>query len=363
MWKTVQIVGTAILAGFALIMQIKPEDASSNLSAWLSLVTDNVPSSFISPTADKWALAILALAAFLLWFGPWLYKRLKKSGQNPLLSSPKAHLKTQEVEQVSHIHADKYPDIRVADSTAVLDLFRGTERVKLIALLEAGSIKSWARSMAKGQTPPGVDTDLLALAPDAWSKHRLEHMPKRGEGTIAQTFLKTNERGYSAYYDVWLNSAQIAGVFPSFKAAYNPVATSRIPLLEFIELAENDGWDISGRDNLQILDLLDGLNQAGGDGDIRFWGRLNRNQFDSLARAERLIPIDVKHWVDFQIEPSAAITGSENFKTLTYDPRQTANRTAGYIDLHLEREAAKTWLRLKAKSFQGLRDARAKRNG
>jgi hypothetical protein len=87
-WKATQIIGTAILAAFALIMQIKPDDARSNLSAWLSLVTDNVPSSLISPTADKWALAILALAALLLWLGPWIYKRLKKPNKISPPSSP-----------------------------------------------------------------------------------------------------------------------------------------------------------------------------------------------------------------------------------------------------------------------------------
>lgn len=109
-------------------------------------------------------------------------------------------------------HSDKYPDIRVADSTAVLKLFSGPERIKLVALLESGSIKSWARSMAKGQTPPGKDTDLLVLRPDVWSGHILQTM----EDDVKQTFLKTNDRGYSTYYDVWLNSVQIKEAFPHF---------------------------------------------------------------------------------------------------------------------------------------------------
>lgn len=349
MLKAIQFLVSALLAIGGFMMQIPPEQATSNLSKWLSAVTDKVPPELYSPVADKWAAGALVAVALAVLLVPWLYRQRKK-GRRP--------------ETGEQRHADKYPDLRVADSVAALELFGGSERRKLIALLEGGSIKAWARSMAKEQTPVGQDTDLLMLPSDVWSKHVLQHMPKRQQGTRAQTFLKTNDRGYSAFYDVWLNSVQMAELFPSFKLRADSVASSRVPLLEFVELAKNNGWDISGTDNLQILDLFDGLNQAGSDGLIQFWGRLNRNQFDSLARAERLIPIDAKHWVDFQVEPSAAITNAENFKTLTYDPRQAANRAVGgYIDLHLDREAAETWLHSKAKTFQGLRDARAKRDG
>ena len=111
----------------------------------------------------------------------------------------------------------KVPNLRVANSEQVLGLFRGPERQKLIALLEGGHIQAWARPIAKGQTPAGKDTDLLILEPGAWSKYDLEPMPKLRDDMRAQTFLKTKDKGYPFYYDVWFNKERIAEVWPRLR--------------------------------------------------------------------------------------------------------------------------------------------------
>ena len=53
--------------------------------------------------------------------------------------------------------ADSYPNVRVADSLAVIELFKGSARAKLIGLLAAGKIASWARVSS------GKSRDLIKL--------------------------------------------------------------------------------------------------------------------------------------------------------------------------------------------------------
>ena len=133
----------------------------------------------------------------------------------------------------------------------------------------------------------------------------------------------------------------------------------RIALLEFVKEAGRRGWDTSGKTNLEILDLLDGLRQSAIDGDIRFWGRPNRNSAESLARNEPLHEIDRDHWKDFEIPASDAVSATDNFQTFSYNLRQSGDRRiGGYRDIHLDGKAAKRWLRKSAAAWKGRRDAR-----
>lgn len=79
--------------------------------------------------------------------------------------------------------ADSYPNVRVADSLAVIELFKGSARAKLIGLLAAGKIASWARVSS------GKSRDLIKLDGEMWSTHTFAFLPKDSEGRINQTFL------------------------------------------------------------------------------------------------------------------------------------------------------------------------------
>jgi hypothetical protein len=108
--------------------------------------------------------------------------------------------------------AEDTPDLRVADSSFVIALFDGNERDKLLPLLEAERLHSWGRPMRSEKI--GRDAALIILKSDVWRTHYLQHFPKEGQWERAQTFLKTKGRHESAYYDVFLNKAQIARLWP-----------------------------------------------------------------------------------------------------------------------------------------------------
>jgi hypothetical protein len=107
--------------------------------------------------------------------------------------------------------ADSYPNVRVADSPAVIDLFHGSERTKLIALLAGEKITTWARFGI------GRPNDLLKRDGETWNNNSFHFNPKGDDtGTINQTFLRnTNPLEGRSYYDVCFNYAQLRRVWPT----------------------------------------------------------------------------------------------------------------------------------------------------
>ncbi len=107
-------------------------------------------------------------------------------------------------------HREAYPNVRVADSAAVIDLLNGSERAKLVALLAAEKISTWAR---RGT---GVANDLTKRDGEIWDSHSFQFYPKGdGVGTINQTFLRAKNPLGNGYYDVCLNYAQLRRVWPT----------------------------------------------------------------------------------------------------------------------------------------------------
>jgi hypothetical protein len=105
--------------------------------------------------------------------------------------------------------AESYPNIRVADSPAVIDLFNGKERPKLIALLGSKKLTSWARVSA------AISSDHVVLSDDIWHTHSFRFVPKEPDpGTINQTYLRARRESSSSHFDVCLNYAQLKRVWP-----------------------------------------------------------------------------------------------------------------------------------------------------
>ena len=138
------------------------------------------------------------------------------------------------------------------------------------------------------------------------------------------------------------------------RLSWGSVEVNRMPLLDFLKHAEKDGWDISGRDNLHIMDLLDGLRQQSLDGVIRVWGRPRRSEVPYLVRDEPLNEIEKSHWKDFEIPVLSNIGEAENFASHSYNPRNINDRNSGsFVDIHLERYAALRWLKKSASAWRG----------
>lgn len=69
--------------------------------------------------------------------------------------------------------AESYPSVRVADSAAVIDLFHGRERIKLVAPLASGKITRWARFSI------GRPKDLLKRDGETWNDHSFHFNPAK----------------------------------------------------------------------------------------------------------------------------------------------------------------------------------------
>lgn len=130
----------------------------------------------------------------------------------------------------------------------------------------------------------------------------------------------------------------------------------RLSLIEFRNAAIASGWQVQSTTSLDGADLLEGLRQAGLDGAIRFWGRQNRNEFESLNRREPLVEIPASHWRDWSIDWHSVIPATDNFQTRDENPladRLPRREPGAHLDLHLDREAALDWLRSEALNYRG----------
>jgi len=142
----------------------------------------------------------------------------------------------------------------------------------------------------------------------------------------------------------------------TYRPSLDPVSTSapsRINLKDFLSRAHVVGWDISGKTNAEIMDLLQGVRQAALDGTIRMWGRRNRNRAEMLARREPLIEIDRNHWADYEIDTFSVMASQDNFGTASYNKRARSPRDGGFLDLHLDALAAEIWLNGSAAAYKG----------
>jgi len=124
-----------------------------------------------------------------------------------------------------------------------------------------------------------------------------------------------------------------------------------MPMLDFMRLAQQRGWRVTGQHNLEAVDLMDGLRQAGSDGAIRFWGRRKEDRVVSE------IPRD--HWREYEFDWTSVTSATQNVATRTYTLRRPdARYEGGYADIHLDRATAPNWLETGAPIFRGQRDQR-----
>jgi hypothetical protein len=131
----------------------------------------------------------------------------------------------------------------------------------------------------------------------------------------------------------------------------------KMPILEFMHLAARRGWQILGEQNLEAVDLMDGLREAGSEGIIRFWGRLDKNGNRFLIENEIRVQMPAKHWRDYELDWTSVLSAKDNLETRTYTLRKPTRRYHhGYADICLDRAAAIGWLKTEAMAFRGRRD-------
>lgn len=129
---------------------------------------------------------------------------------------------------------------------------------------------------------------------------------------------------------------------------------NRLPLTWLRDEAKKREWEFEGQ-NLHILDFTDALRQAGLDGELIFWGRPNRNSFESLTRQEPLHKIPPNFWQDFDIDGISLWMAEDNFVVRAQSGWQTHKKEEGYVDIHIDAAPALRWLKRTAPGYRGRR--------
>jgi hypothetical protein len=254
----------------------------------------------------------------------------------PQMSSVKQNSNTKTSE-----YAYAIPDLRMADDVAAWGLLESSQRDKLLPLLEGGKIEAWGR-LGNGHPP------LMKIPSDLWRTNYLVRYPAP-IGGISQTFLKSKARHETTYYDVYLNRAQLERVWPNL---WSEVPLDRIPCTELLNIAAAAGWDFSSLNSLDLLDLQDAMRQGGSDDRLTIWGKRKKWTSDELMRKELLEKIEPEHWKGFFIHLHAAAQ-DDNFNTYSWAPDQNDFGRRGYVDLHIDRSQATSWLNRDASFFRG----------
>lgn len=133
----------------------------------------------------------------------------------------------------------------------------------------------------------------------------------------------------------------------------------KISIMELRKEAEKKyDWDFSSAVNTHILGFTFGLRESGVAGDLEFWGRSNRNMFDSLTRGEPLQKIDQDHWIEFEIDGLFSLHETDNLKIVSR-PSKGENKP-GYADIYVDRSPAIKWLKNTAGEYMRYKDKRYK---
>lgn len=148
----------------------------------------------------------------------------------------------------------------------------------------------------------------------------------------------------------------------------------RIPLSEFASHARDNGWDLGHPRTSDIKSFLNGLEQAGQDGLIQFWGAKKQNH---NTPSDRLLPISSEFWAGENGYLKAHINtfslfdfdktmgnGREdiwerqtnNMETYTTRYSRSGAERTDYCNLQLNRQQAMHWLEVEAPQYRRTND-------
>jgi hypothetical protein len=154
------------------------------------------------------------------WYEIWAhapFHSYKARKRLEFMDSWKKFSEQQNEIKIANELAERLPNVRVADSAAAMELFERPESDKLLPLLESEKLSAWGRRMGHGEPP------LMKIPGQMWRSHYLAALPRGSDPNLKnQTFVKTNARQETIYYDLYLNREQIRKVWPDFDPASLP---------------------------------------------------------------------------------------------------------------------------------------------
>jgi hypothetical protein len=107
--------------------------------------------------------------------------------------------------------AQFYPDVRVADNPDIIALFNGAERNKLMGLLDADWIWTWARPLHPSD---GISTDFIRIQGTDWHRYRIDFEKKTDDPrSVNHTYLRSKRGNTAVFYDLCFNSVHLKRVW------------------------------------------------------------------------------------------------------------------------------------------------------
>jgi hypothetical protein len=208
---------------------------------------------------------------------------------------------------------EEIPDLRISDDPSIVALFEGAERDKLLPLLEIERIIAWGRPMGPGDPP------LTRISGRLWSTHFLLTLPKQGQWSESQSFLKTKARQQTSYYDIHVNRTQIERIWP-LRGQLRPMfeAVSHVSSC----IGDNDLKECFPRARQEIR-------QAAHDGIIKIRGNKSA-QVMGGGYSEVQSDIPPEYWEVAEIGPLATDKKSDDHPPHTF-PQQFSDRRLGEL--------------------------------
>ena len=127
----------------------------------------------------------------------------------------------------------------------------------------------------------------------------------------------------------------------------------RMPLLQLRDLAAYPGWENLNAHHYNFLEFRMGLHEAALDGRIRFWGQRDSKFYPGMTIRTPLREIPKEHWCEFEIEILALALSANNIDVRTL--ARAGGGKLGYVDLRIEGNAARNWLRHEVNNYKGRR--------
>ena len=367
------------------MMQVGPSEAEINFCKWAQLVRPDIEAKCLAiPHLEPiiWtAAATLIASSLVLWIAAWYWLRKPKTnrrGPQNVRSPPsvpsivsleriwKPRGGSEDIVAVFQIKAmQRAKDVafigRYAEAVHYVDSadWEWVPSTRLRNFTEISPPENWEieairRRREKPNTVTIFDHFVLNVKDDRLILLRLDVVSDRGIQHIDNVYNVETVNGAQRLTPLHLSDvAFITGANPN--GAGGVQASERISVLELFSLAEHQfAWDLNGEHSLDILDLIYGLRQAGSDGLIQFWGKINRNRSDILTRNELLVAIPRDHWADYELDIWKARAERDNLYLWTINKRAVQNVIdGGYADVHADRAATIKWLQTMANEYKG----------
>ena len=317
-WPIVGLVGSAVIGFLILTATVSRDEATSNVASWLGWL---------------FLLGFLLLVIPMIIASIRLYRRLMTRLDQTVPAAPPAdhwaHRKRLEISVLANVSAGRQPTESPIDKDPEDSRLRELKDAIDAGELDAQNNEYRANAFS---TVTLADFELYVAA--------------------------TNKPYWIEVLHRWQAVQNPAPGKPS-----DELKEKRIPLLKFLEIARSHGWNVLEPSGYEGYDLIHGISEGAGLGDIALLGKIVDTQLPSFTPTGRLKRIPVEFWSNHEIDPMTCFElknpgvvvrlKSDNLETQTKHDGGTFIALGNYADLHIETDGLMEWLKTDAESSRG----------